>query len=322
MPAQGAFSTYSGILTGNIYEPFIRSYFDEGANANEDTYYDKMMMLKTTDRRAEHYRSVADLGPETQIGHGQEYPFEALLDGRQTDFVPLKYAKAIGFPIEEMDDDKYGVIARGSTKLGRSKRVTKEFVAAAVYNTGFTTAFNDGVSWSNAANPLITGSTVAGATTWSNRLATPADPSYTTLLAMITLLQVQPDESGNPLTYMTQPLKYIYHPDFHSTVAQTIGSSTALIQGGSVNPNASIPNAIYSKDRITLIPNPFLNDTGNNQSWLIAAGSEPIFWTRADWDSPKIENDWRNDTTVTRHMQRIVAGPWTKRGVVGTPGST
>lgn len=317
MPAQGTFSPYvSPTLNAGVLEPGIRKFFDEGATANEWTAYDKIFRIESSTKAVEHLRSVSDLGPQIQIQFGQEYPFEQFLDGRQTDFVHVKLAKAIGFPVEVIEDDQYNVVSRGSAKLGRSRRVTKEIIAAAVFNNGFTVNGSDGVPLASATHPLLSG----GGATWSN-LGASADPSYSTILALQQLLMIQPDEANTPLMYLTQPMKYMYHPSFHTTVMQSLKSPTAVTVAGSANANANIPNAINTSI-ITPVPNPFLSDTGNNQSWLVVDGTELYFFNRKDPGSPEAYDDKTNDTIVTKHAQRISAGYASARGIVGTPGST
>lgn len=310
MPAQIGFSV-------EAQKPGILKWFNVGSGAQEVTVYDRIFQVHNATLPTERVRSVGDFGPQTQMGHGADYPFERFLDGRETSFTAVKYGKAFGINEEAIDDDQYGVVKRSSEKLGRSRRVTKEYVAAAVFNNGFATALADGKVLFASDHPLLGGGSD------SNLLATPGDPSYSTWFSMMTLIQIQKDEAGNPLSYMDSDFQYIVHPNYYAIAKQAVESTSApyLGSGTSVqnaNPGVTSPY----KGRATVVPWAYLTDA--NASFL-SAGPQKVelhFFVRKDPASPKVYMDETNDTIISKHAQRIVAGAADWRGLVGTPGAS
>src|SRR5262249_5045622 len=80
--------------------------------------------------------------------------------------------------------DKYGVVRKLSTELGRSGKETREVTAAVPFNQGFTTAIGpDGVPLFSNLHPLVGGGLQA------NKLSYASDPDVTSMQIALTMLR-------------------------------------------------------------------------------------------------------------------------------------
>ena len=113
---------------------------------------------------------------------------------------------AQGFSLTEeaIEDNLYDSLSSRYTKaLARSMAYTKQVKAAAVLNSGFSSAYpgGDGVSLFNTAHPLVSGGTN------SNMPSTPADLNETSLEAAVIQIAAWTDERG--LLIAAKPRKLI-----------------------------------------------------------------------------------------------------------------
>jgi hypothetical protein len=112
-------------------------------------------------------------------------------------FVDEEYA--LGFMISRrmMEDDQYGRANQNAKWLGRSARLTQEYVAAGVLDDAFTGAIYTGL----LGEKLIDDDHVLlnGSSTWSNEV--PGNPplSYTGYQAALELMSAQKDHQGDPM---------------------------------------------------------------------------------------------------------------------------
>ena len=180
--------------------------------------FSEVYRMETSSRSIEQTTEVTGFGQMAVIPDGQDTRYDDALPGFNKTYVHAQYG--LGFRVTKvaMDDDKFGVVKKLATELGRSAKETKEVVAANMFNTGFTTSLGpDGVSLFNTAHPLI------GGGTQSNRLSYPTDPDVTSLQLVLTLMRQTVDHRGKKLRI--PPKKGIFPPNLEFIAAELLGGT-------------------------------------------------------------------------------------------------
>ena len=180
--------------------------------------FSEVYRMETSSRSIEQTTEVTGFGQMAVIPDGQDTRYDDALPGFNKTYVHAQYG--LGFRVTKvaMDDDKFGVVKKLATELGRSAKETKEVVAANMFNTGFTTSLGpDGVSLFNTAHPLI------GGGTQSNRLSYPTDPDVTSLQLVLTLMRQTVDHRGKKLRI--PPKKAVFPANLEFIGAELLGGT-------------------------------------------------------------------------------------------------
>lgn len=311
-------STFQVGFSSAVLEPGIRKYFQQGMTGDEKTIFDKYLNVETSEKRDAKYRSFPTLGAMASMSNGGDIPADTLVDGYATTISPTKYGKVVGIDKESWDDDLYDVIKKLPTILGRSVRVTKEIVAAGLFNAAFSTALSDGVALISALHPLAK----AGGTT-SNVLGTPADPSYSTWAGLNALLITQKDGAGQPMFYLDKPKIWMVHPDFYDVAVQAVNSGTAITVAGAANTNSGIINpwSSGSAGSTTVLANPYLTDLDASFLFVAPGSHEARLVIRKDAGAPKVWDENNPEVVYAAATMRLGVGAADWRGFVGTAGA-
>jgi phage major head subunit gpT-like protein len=178
--------------------------------------YSEVYRMESSSRSIEQTTEVTGFGQMAVVPEGQDTRYDEALPGFNKTYIHAQYS--LGFRVTKvsMDDDKFGVVKKLATELGRSAKETKEVVAANGINTGFTTGLGpDGVSLFNTAHPLI------GGGTQSNRLSYATDPDVTSIQLLLTLMRQTVDHRGKKLRI--PPKKGIFPPNLEFVAAELLG---------------------------------------------------------------------------------------------------
>lgn len=138
------------------------------------------------------------------IGETQSVPLSTpRVTNQQTNLIQ-DYAQGIEISKDLFDDNMHGVWAKDVADFALVARATQDFNAFGLFRGAATTTLTaDGVSWMNAAHPLIGGGTV------NNIVTAPAPLSTTNLNTAIVLLRQQKNQSGvglgNAPAYLVVP---------------------------------------------------------------------------------------------------------------------
>ena len=180
--------------------------------------FSEVYRMESSSRSIEQTTEVTGFGQMAVIPEGSDTRYDEALPGFNKTYVHAQYG--LGFRVTKvsMDDDKFGVVKKLATELGRSAKETKEVVAANMFNTGFTTSLGpDGVSLFNTAHPLI------GGGTQSNRLSYPTDPDVTSIQLSLTLMRQTVDHRGKKLRI--PPKKGIFPANLEFIAAELLGGT-------------------------------------------------------------------------------------------------
>ena len=173
-----------------------------------DEYVD-VFRMETSSRSIEQTTEVTGFGQFGVIPEGDAVRYDAPLPVYNKTYTHAQYG--LGFKVSKiaMDDDRFGVVRKLATELGRSAKETKEVVAANVFNNGFTVANGpDGQTLFATAHPL------AGGGTQTNRLSYGTDPDVTSIQLALTDIRNTVDHRGKKLRIPAKKLIVPSHFEF------------------------------------------------------------------------------------------------------------
>lgn len=299
------------INTGNFGKalwPGINAWYGDSYNSY-DTKYDKMFDKFTSRKRFEEdvYMSMFGLAPEKPEGTAVQ--FDTAQQGFVSRYNHVTYG--LGFIITEemIEDDLYDVIGeRNARALAKSMRVTKETVAANVYNRAFNGSYvgGDNVSLLNASHPNVAGGT------WSNILATAADLSEASLEQACIDIMKWEDDRGLPIQIMPKTLVLPVDEVFN---AERILKST--LRAGTSNNDINVLNSMGKFSDI--VSSVYLTDP---DAWFIRTdASDGLKYFERKADEFSMDNDFDTSNYKYKAVGRYSFGWSDPRGLYGSPGA-
>lgn len=181
--------------------------------------FSEVYRMESSTRSIEQTTEVTGFGQFAVVPEGDVTRYDEALPGFNKTYTHAQYS--LGFRVTKvaMDDDKFGVVKKLATELGRSAKETKEVTAANPFNIGFTSSNGpDGVSLFNTAHPLI------GGGTQSNRLSYATDPDVTSMQLILTLMRQTTDHRGKKIRI--PPKRAIFPPNLEFIGAELLGGDT------------------------------------------------------------------------------------------------
>ena len=178
--------------------------------------FKEVFRVESSSRSIEQTTEVTGFAQMAVIPEGGDTRYDEALPGFNKTYTHAQYG--LGFRVTKvaMDDDKFGVVKKLATELGRSGKETKEVSVAYVVNTGFVGVNGpDGVPLFSTAHPLI------GGGVQSNRLAYATDPDVTSIQLVLTLMRQTRDHRGKLLRI--PPRKAIFPPNLEFIGAELLG---------------------------------------------------------------------------------------------------
>ena len=273
--------------------------------------YPNVYKIQTSDRKFERIVTYVPFNESTTKGEGETFVMDTMRQGHTKDFTHTE--NGLGFEATQtaLEDDAENLLTRAGEWLSFAGRYLEERRAANPFNNGFTTETTpDGVSLFNATHLL------AGGGTGSNRPATDADLSATSLTqAMIDLQTGQKDEAGHLAAPVTSWILYV--PPALEFLAHRLINST-LLPGSADNDTNPI------KDRRTwkIIVNPHLTDS---DAWFLVAANKSqhglTFYRRVPISMEPMAIDPRTGNRIFKMRHRFSVGAWSWVGAYGTAGA-
>lgn len=272
--------------------------------------YEMIFNVKDMKTSIAQSTQVSSLQPAGIVGEAQQIPLQRVYQGFDKTYTALKYGIMMASSQELIDDLEYDVMAANPRKLTRAFMSTVEITAADVFNSGFSTTGPDGKVLFATDHPLL----APGAGSASNKLATDADLSMTSLKAMITLLRGTVDTAGNKI--QIQPKNLIVSKENEFTAVELLKS---VMLPDSANANVNAVNSVGSQYRIDPIVWDYLTD---EDAWFLSADKLDhmlcFYWRKR----PELSTDfdWKTEVALTKLVGRFAVGYSDWRGVVGTYG--
>jgi phage major head subunit gpT-like protein len=180
--------------------------------------YSEVFRMETSSRSIEQTTEVTGFGQFAVVPENDRTVYDDPLPGFNKTYVHAQYS--LGFKVSRIaqDDDKFGVIRKLASELGKSAKETKEVACANVWNTGFTSATGpDGKALFATDHPLI------GGGTQSNRLSYATDPDVTSIQLVLTQARQTVDHRGKKLRIPMR--KMIVPPALEFIAAELLGGT-------------------------------------------------------------------------------------------------
>lgn len=185
--------------------------------------YSSVFRMESSSRSIEQTTEVTGFGQFTLAPEGDTTRYDEALPAFNKTYQHAQYT--LGFRVTKvaMDDDKFGVVRKLSTELGRSAKETVEVLAANVFNTGFSydtgsVTGPDGQNLFSTAHPLI------GGGTQTNKLSYATDPDVTSIQLALKDMRKTVDHRGKKLRI--PPKQAIVPPELEFLMAELLGGDT------------------------------------------------------------------------------------------------
>jgi phage major head subunit gpT-like protein len=156
--------------------------------------WSSVFRMENSSRSIEQTTEVTGFGQFSVVPEGEATRYDTPLPAFNKTYTHAQYG--LGFKVTKvaMDDDKFGVVRKLATELGRSAKETIEVTAASIINTGFVaTTGPDGTSLFSTTHPMV------GGGVQSNRLAYATDPDVTSIQLALTQMRQTLDHRGKKL---------------------------------------------------------------------------------------------------------------------------
>lgn len=288
------------ITTGNIAKalrPGVKSWWGIFYKNHPDEYV-KLFDERNSDKSFEEDVQVTGMGLAAAKPQGSSIQYDSIEQGFVNRSTHVTYGKGFIITEEAIEDNQYMELAERKTKaIARSMKLTKENVAANIYNRAFNSSFTyaDGKELVATDHPTKAGDQ-------ANTLAVAADMSEASIEDLVNLIGKFKDDRG--LNIQAQAKRLIVPTDLqfesHRILKSTLQSGTGnndinalnylgIIPEICVNHYLLDPGAFFIRtDQEGLIyynrrPISFVQDNDFDTSNLKYKATERYSFTASDW---------------------------------------
>jgi phage major head subunit gpT-like protein len=178
--------------------------------------FSEIFRMETSSRSIEQTTEVTGFGQFAVVAEGETTRYDEALPAFNKTYVHAQYSMGFRVTKVAMDDDKFGVVKKLSTELGRSALETREVTVANIINTGFSSATGpDGKALFATDHPLI------GGGTQTNKLAYATDPDVTSIQLALRDMRTTVDHRGKK--QRIPPRKAVFPPNLEFIAAELLG---------------------------------------------------------------------------------------------------
>jgi phage major head subunit gpT-like protein len=264
-------------------------------------------------RSIEQTSEVAGLGTFGAVAEGEKVRYDEAVPGFSKTYTHTQFG--LGFKITRVmvDDDKYGIINKLASDLGRSAKETIELDAVSDFNNGFSGSFPgpDGQPLFSTSHPLVKSGGVQ-----TNTLSVAADLDIPSIEIALTDFRRMKDPSGKKIR--VKPEQLIVAPESAFAASEIL-------------------SATLRSDTANHTPNAFRADTGmgpftslkvwdylsNPDAWFIMAAKEDteMRWYDREKFNTVHDVDFDTRSIKTAGWMRYCHGWSSFYGVYGSPGA-
>ena len=155
------------------------------------------LTVENLDRAEEERVAISGLGRQVQKGEIEPITYvDAVMSDRYL-FVDDEYGLGFQVSRRQMEDDQYGNSSQNAKWLGRSARLTQEYLGGALLDDAFT-----GTTYTGLLSEVLCETAhelLNGTATWSNEVAGNPSLSVTGYQAALELGEAQVDHQGDPM---------------------------------------------------------------------------------------------------------------------------
>lgn len=276
---------------------------------DEPKYYTEMFDISSSDMQYEEDQQVTGFGLVPVKAQGTAITYDTHSQGYTKRYTHVPYGMGFIITHEELMDNLY--LKRGAQRakaLARSFRITKETVAANVYNRAFNSSYTgaDGKELCATDHPTLNG-------TQQNELTTSADLSEAALEDLLILIRKAVDDRGLKIGLKAQTLHIPVELEFEAArilkSVQQSGSSNNDINA--IRAMGMFPGGVKANPYLTNADDYFIRTDAPEGAKLIQR-EEATFAQDGDFDTSNLKY---------KGYERYSVG-WTDwRGVYGSPGA-
>lgn len=279
------------------------------------TQYQNVFKVENSSKDREIESSASGLSQFVLTGENQPVTYEDRNQGYDVTYTHQKWAKAISISKEMWDDDRFGVMRRGTQDLAKGKMRTKDQIGADIFNYGFTSGgggkasftAGDAVALFSASHPRTDG----GAN--QSNTAT-ADLAEDSLEAALVTMRATLDDKGqlvgiNPDTLLVAP-------------ALEKEARILLDSSGRVGTANNDVNPYQGRLKLIVWDRLGAASGGSDTAWFVLDSSEHLlqYFNRMDSGLQGPDYDFDNDVAKWKDQFRCRAGWSDWRGVYGSKG--
>lgn len=298
-----------GALNSKLLEAkaVLRRVFDFEVQSRQ-SLIPTLFHVDSSTRSYEEQLSMGGISDFVQTGETQAINYQGMSNGYVSRWTHLKYSNGISHSFEAIEDDQHNVLTKKGQLLAEAATSTRETLAAALFNNGFTQVWNttEGQYLFDTDHPLDTRATYDSGTTFSNKLTDPLDIGA--LQDVIVLAQRLPSPMGRPLNYVP---KYLVVPPALQFLARQILQSP----GEYDSPNNTI-NTI--KNSMTVLVWPYLT---SSTAWYVMCDRHELYWYNRRPLTQESADDFDQEIVKSKATFRCSLGAADARGIFGSTGS-
>jgi phage major head subunit gpT-like protein len=288
---------------GDLLEPGLRKIFDDVYKEIPEVFA-SIFHVNTSSVDVERDSGVTGFSLLTQTAEGGAISYEDPVQMYDVSYVHLKYTKGFKVSEELVEDDRYNVIKKKPAALARSARRTAEYLAAQVFNNGFSSGVGG-----DGKYLLSTGHLRAdGGTAQSNASGSGVTLTETNLNTGLLAMRGQLDDKGMKIGVKAS--KLIVPPALEKT-AQILTNSQ--LRSGTADNDYN-----YYKGIVDVISWDWLS---SSTAWyLIDAGVHQLNWFWRVRPEFKQDNSFDTGMALFKVRMRCSRGWSDWRGVWGSKG--
>jgi len=275
--------------------------------------YSKVFKMMTSGRSIEQTSEIAGLSTFGIVPEGQNVRYDESVPGFNKTYTHTQYG--LGFRISRVmvDDDKFSIITKLASDLGRSAKETVELDAVSDFNNGFSGSYlgPDGKALFATDHPLV-----KSGGTQTNTLAVAADLDISSLELALTDFRLMKDPTGKRIRVKPERLIIPAQLEF-------VASEILFGNMRSDTANHTI-NAFKNRVGITAFDDvdiwEYLSDP---DAWFISAAKEDIdlrFYWREKFNTIH-DVDFDSRSIKTAGWMRFSHGWSSPFGLYGSPGA-
>lgn len=277
--------------------------------------YSQIFRVLSSKRGIEQTSEIAGLSTFGTVGEGENVRYDEAVPGFNKTYQHAQYG--LGFKITRVmvDDDRFAIIDKLASDLGRSAKETIELAVANNFINGFSTSYPgpDGKPLFALDHPIVKTSG-----TQANTLTTPADLSVASLELALTTFRTMKDPSGKKIR--VKPHQLIVPPQMEFSASELLGG-----QMRSDTANNTI-NAFKQRVNMPTFDKLMVWDylaEGDPDAWFITALPEETelrFYHREKFNVVH-DVDFDSRSIKTAGWMRFSHGWSSFYGIFGSPGA-
>ncbi len=293
----------------HLLAPGLRKVFFQELEARP-AEYSRIANQEKSSKAYEEDLEVGGLGSMPIKPEGRGIVYQDFRQGGKKRYTHITYGLGFRVTLEMMEDDLYNVMKKNTRELSKAGSNAREVAFFNMLNNGFTTEF--GFPKFGVNEPLFSNAhTKLGGGTGSNRAATDADLSPTSLEAAIISFESLTDEMDIPV--VIKPKLLVVGPQLKMTAREILGSEFRPYTS-----NNEI-NALREEGLDYMVGHYIVDP----DSWFLLAGKGDHDLNFFERQAVRFQNgdDFDSGDAKFKAFQRFSTGAGEWRGVYGSQGA-